>query len=568
MIRGQDYTVELAQVDVFGVYLLFSFLGFYFLSKNKNSSSEYLKTCEKLILWLKKKSSTSTLWIFISVMSLLFLGHVIRHLTFETHVYDMNFQHQPLFFFFPQQGSSWLHCDACRNGHLFAEHLAVTYSLLGLIAGFIRSDLLLIFIQTALVAAAIWYFLTRGPLQNLKQYWLPFLILIFLMSPFRASQNWDFREDNVGFACLLIGLTLYFNSKFWMSTLWFIAAMWSKENFPAVTFIFSALIFIKYIRQSNHKAQLRFALALGVLSLTSFFVMHKFLIPYFMNHAESKNNILRIFPVADTMQGFILYVIKNPLTFLKMFIPSVITKRSLLYIYIIISPLLVFGFRQWLWYLPGLAMAALNVLGGGTGLNGGVNHYELILLPFLFMAIANSILTEPARSQKWQLWILAFFCILPVSGRGPLFEITDRLIYRGAQIRAALELNDWHSGLSQIAASDSVLSHFNQIQNHQRLLIPKSDLPFDQLERARLFLKTNAEVLPGEQNHSIRKSTTFALKLDEPWEAWLEAELIALGGRKTRVAQDFWGSPLVSLVEIDRPFADIWCQKENICDEN
>lgn len=567
-LRGQGWAVEFSQMDVFGLLLVLALLLLAFARRQSDSlflqSNVFTRFANALLDKGQKR------WIapgLVFVFGFLFLGHWLRHMSFETNNYDMNCLHQPLFYPFEEV---LFHCNVCRMNTQFAEHMVWILVPLSLVTMVLKSDVFLFVLQSLLVAIPLWIFITKGPLREEPKHGFWFFVLVALIYPLRNAMMWDFREDLFGFAFLLLAFTAFANKSWRWGTVLTLLVMTCKENFPAVTFLMGLVLIFERKLPLLRRERLIAGLIIMTFSVGSFILYHKFLIPYFMGPSEGYNNILRLFPgMGSTMSDFLMNVLKNPFKFLWTFGDRFFSMRSVRYMAMLIFPFVIWGWRAWFWAIPGIFMMMLNVMSQSDVQNSGAYHYELIIVPFLAMAVALGI-QDASRTRTFAqlrgLWIWALSLALVVAGRGPVFEATDRLIYNWDRIPAHLQVRSWNIE-GPLAATHYTIAQFNRVKELRTLASMRGPVPSDQSERIKQIVAYNRLVTIEEQKRDIRDAVSFALDLRDPWETAIRDELLALGGQQIETSQDARGKDYIVLVKLKEPPMLTWCRDRQICAE-
>ena len=573
MFRGHGAVVEVSQVDVFAVL--------FFLTLTL--SCLLMKTCDFQKLpesfGLKKKLFQFLDWgsraeglekrllkSFIFVFGFLFLAHLLRHFSFETNIFDMNCLSQPLFFPWTEH---FFHCDTCRMDTQFAEHMVWTLVPFAPLTSVLKSDLVVFLIQSLGVCLPLWFFIRKGPLKNNpeQQFW--FFILFALFSPLRYGMVSDFREDNLAFGFFLLSFTFLFQSRWIWGVFFAFLVMATKENFPAVTFLFGCLLFFdqKTFPLSDRQRKLT-SVSILILSASVFLLNMKVFIPYFMGNSESKNNILRLFPgMGNTMTEFIFNVLKHPLIFIEKFGGRFIDRQSLIYLCLIFFPILIWGRKNWQWTLPGVFMVAMNIMATSNGQNHGVNHYEFIILPFLMLPVAATLRQRASQNSFASMrstWIWALAIPLCVAGRGPAFEFTDRLVYLWDRFPAHFTVASW-TPQEPLAADQFLLAQFNRVLHQRWLLPPSGPVMSDDTEIIRRLTESNPLRPPLEQGRDISDAKSFALDLTEPWQKAIFEMLKRQGGKVVDIAKKANGEDYIALITFDEAPAIRWCSQMQLC---
>lgn len=565
--QGHGWAFEISQLDPFGVLLLLCLLIMTWKQGTSNFSSGTGFGTRALTL-LERPTSKWLLRGMLFVFGFLFLGHWMRHASFETHVFDMNCLHQPLFYPFEEV---LFHCNTCRMNTQFAEHMVWTLIPLSLITMLLKSDVLIFVVQSLVVAVPLWIFITRGPLRAERLHGFWFFVLFALMKPLRDGMIFDFREDAVGFGLLLLAFTAFDHRRWiWGITLTFLV-MASKENFPVVTALMGIVLLADRHLPLSSRQRWISGTATIVLSLLVFRIYNQVLIPKYMGPSESLNNVLRYFPgMGNTMNEFVYNALTHPWDFLTRFGPRFLTGQGLKYVAMILAPLAIWGWRDraWIWTLPGLAMAALNVLSTQNNQSSGSFHYDFIVIPFLMMAVSLGIRSASRTRSFYELrsvWVWALVIAACVASRGPVFEVTHRLARYWDRIPAHLAVKTWKIGPGPLAANAFDLSQFNRVKELRWLRVAGGAVPEDRAEFARQMLLANPVIPITEQQRDIGDAIHFVVRLDDPWEKAVYDEALRAGGVVKGLAPRAGGEPFIAWVQTPEPLLAIWCRDLSVC---
>jgi uncharacterized membrane protein len=566
--RSSNGSFEVSQMDLFGVLLLIALL-FLSLSQRPISFVKWAPSAfaDALYRLLERPSSKWLFRGFVFVFGFLFLGHWMRHAAFETHMYDMACLHQPLFYPFEE---ALFHCNTCRMNTQFAEHMVWTLIPISLLTMLAKSDVLIFAIQSLVVAVPLWIFIVHGPLKNHRLHGFWFFVLFALMRPLRDGMIFDFREDALGFGFMLLALTAFYNSRWIWGVVLTALVMLTKENFPAVTLLFGLVLLFEKRLPLTLRQRWISGLSIVALSFGIFALYNKLLIPYFMGPSEAKNNILRYFPgMGSTMSEFVINVLLNPIDFILRFGGQFFTVHGLKYILMLVLPIAIWGWRAWIWTLPGIAMGALNLLSSIPSQSSGSFHYEFIIIPFLMMACAlgiSKVAETKTFEQMRSTWVWALVLPLCVAGRGPVFELTDRLIYQGERIPAHITVKSWQPE-GPMAGNTFTVSQLTRFKEIRLVRYPKTSPPESQDELIRALVQFNGPISITDQGRDIRDARDYALLLGEPWENALIQELLKIGGQIKSTARTASGEDFAVWIQTPEPPLETWCREKLVCTE-
>lgn len=583
--RSDKLNLELSQINVFCAILLFALV----VKRESILDFDFTKHFQKLFergsRFAEKQFAfelTSLLLFF-----LFFLGHLVKHWTFGTHMGDITFVHQPLFYPFEEK---LLHCNVCRNGTQLAEHLAWIFFVLAPITSLFKSDTVIFLIKNLAVVGGLWFFIKNGPLKNLKalQFWT--LLLCAMSFPLKKSQIWDFREDDFAFLFLLVGLWGLYERKFVFYFAGFAAAILCKENIWFVTAGagFSLVLFSRWyatdllkLRTPHPSASQKQILIAGLstvaASLIYGFLAIRVFTPHWLQGAEQTSNILIRLPgLGNTLGEAFIHALTQPWLLLPFLKDGILQFSSFKYLAVLLAPFVVLAWREWRWMLPALAGIFMNLITPLINQRMLIFHYELIILPFLIFGLCLAV-KKLAQQQNEAMpmkssetlgsfeaaapWLWAFVVAGCFAGRGPLFEITDRLIWNSKWIPITAEMRSL-PGDEPIATDMKSLGQLSYRKQIRVLMIPPGNPTGERLTDLKRYVAENVK----KQNWEIAadpKDAKIWMILQDSWGQFMTQELKKLGGK----VQAQWPkeSPEVVVIEMVRSPFDLWCENELIC---
>ncbi len=491
-----------------------------------------------------------------------FLSHLLRHWTFGTTFFDMSFLNPPLFFPF---GDVLFHCSVCRNGTQFAEHIVWSLVPFALITQFIQSDVLIFLFKALCLFLPVYYFVRSGPLKERKDVWLWVFVLLMLSTPFKANFTWDFREDHLAFALILFTALAMYRQKIFVAFLLIMATAATKENLPFSTVLWCIpLIFAKEIQLSKKQRYLWSAL-IAITSLVYLVLVNKVFIPHFMAGGESQNNILLRFPgVGNTMEEAIQNVIARPFHYLFLFLSRLSFAHTIKYLAFVLIPF-VLGYRAWIWFVPALPQLAANLLVDHEQQRMMVNHYEVIILAFLFIALCFGI-SKTEKLKQDRAILCSLLLALCVAGRGPVVEISKRLVYKWYLIPPAIEMMAWEQKVIPPLTADAfTVTHFHRIKDIRILEIPQHVLMETEEGRLAAFVEMNPKRMSYDQAKDGSDAQTFLVNLSLLGGKWFEDLLFQMGGVELARTKDGRGRDFAVLIHMKKnPFVTL-CEEKGIC---
>lgn len=413
ILRIGKAKIEFASMSAWAaVFVVLSLVGIKLLKMPTLSSHEKIK------VYFQKIQSKGAFWKFFIFFLIVFcVGHLFRHWSLNTDGADLSFVHQSLNHMF---ASTPMKCDLCLKQTFFGEHIALTFYLLSFFT-WIKSDELIILFQVFFCFASLWGFLRYGPLKDKPDRWSLILLFIFAHITLKNALFWDFREDHLGMGFYLLFFTFFYNKNYFLSVIFFVLTMISKENFAFVTLAVPAILFFEKDFELSLGKKIWWSATFVVLSVIWIFVIFKIIIPYFNQGIESGNNIVSRFPgMGATPKEVLLNLITNPMLLIKLLADRLLHGSTFKYLATLLLPFIPFIYRRWWWIIGGAPILLMNLLSFNFDQRMMIFHYDLMLLPTLIFALSLEMKETEVKSQKY-IWALLF--ALMFSGKWPSFYI-------------------------------------------------------------------------------------------------------------------------------------------------
>ncbi|MGK5086163.1 DUF2079 domain-containing protein [Bdellovibrionota bacterium FG-2] len=370
-----------------------------------------------------QRSKRALASLFVLVFGGLFLAHCLKHLSFRTDMADMTFLHQALFHPFSRPV---LQCDFCPGGSFLGAHLAFSLGLPGLIMGWIQSDTLVFLLQVFAVAGPLWVGFRLGPLRGRPERWFWVGFIILANRSLRNSLIWDFREDHLIFAFLLGACLSLYRSRVAGFFGFLILALFSKENVAwiALFFVFPVL----YEKRMTLSRPARWKVVVAVLGLCLIWGIFSFrvLIPHFSGAMEKAMDIPKRFPgLGGTPQEVLQKLLFSPAVWWMLLKTKLFSFSALKYGIFLLGPFLFFARKGWVWLFPVIPGLAMNLLSSMATQRSMEFHYDLVILPFLVMALWSGVERFSNGFVPQKTWMTAVVLALCFSGRWPAFYVSS-----------------------------------------------------------------------------------------------------------------------------------------------
>jgi len=558
-LRISDGRIEFSQVSLFGLAL--TLIGLILYKKSHLETSKLYQFSERFIHWCKSLSSKQILLIIFAAFGWLFITRLIRHYTLNTDLMDVSCVHQALFYPFTPV---LLHCDACRNGTQMAEHIAWIFVVISPLFTFLKSDIAVFLFKYLAVGGGVVWFLKRGPLSNRRDVWLIAFLLLFASKTFRASLVWDFREDDLAFVFLLVSCVGIYYSRLRLYWTGFVLALICKENMAFVTLFFAPIFWLNRDSVLSRQRRIFHGVLTVVLSVIYALLVIKVFTPYFLKGAENLNNIVLRFPgLGSTLEEVLISLATSPTKLFQFVFGNVVTWSSFKYLVLLIAPFIVIGMSGWPWLIgaaPGVLMNCLQAFGNQRMM---IFHYDLIVLPFLFMALAVGFRHLDLNLKRHRLKLLLALGVgLSVFDRSPSAEIRERLLTHGYRIGPTIQLSSLDLP-GNVAADSKIWAHLNHLPNLRLINFPVGPLPTDSNEIRRQLVQANPIRDTKDQGRDPFDAQYVVLNLEDPWQNFLASELLSARGHLTKDIPE--SKTLFRVIELTQSLFSDYCDVYSIC---
>jgi uncharacterized membrane protein len=397
------------------------------------------------------------------VAFLLFVAHVFKHANLRTDGADVSFVHQPLFY--PWSDGRWFRTALLSSGNALEGHLAYTFILLAPLTSLFKSDELIFAIQALFLFGPLVLLLRHGPLEDKKSLWL---FAAFLFVSHRALRNatvFDFREDAIAYAGFVLMALSLLHGRIVAYFAALLLAVLSKENMFAVALMF--VVPILFSREIPLDRRARRAVAIGtvVLCLAYGVLAFKVLIPMYTGPRQGQHPVFaRYAQYGSTVPEIMLTLLTSPSAWWALF-KQTITWGGIRYLVMVVGPLamLLRTRESWLWLAPAAPGLLMNITHTYGPQRMMIFHYELIILPFLFLGALFGARTIPSvRDTRWFWVLLVALCF---SDRWPMQAIQEHFPTR-SHWQASRFLNDLDERYS-VAINTRLSAQVNHLREHR-----------------------------------------------------------------------------------------------------
>lgn len=419
--------IEVGSIDPWA--WLFAVLLFVAYRFKRDSFEQFLGKSERALSWsfdpLRAKRRVA--FLIAAVFGLVFVAHQFRHWNFDTHLYDMGFVNQGLFY--PYVDGTFLQADLSPKRSYLVDHFSPTLLLLTPLTAWIHSNTLVFALQQLLLGLGAFLLLTQGPLKKAPSLLLSAAFVLLANRSLRNGGLWDFREDAVAFFFLSSTIVALYSRKWILYFLFLAGFVLSKEHLGIVGLgIVAPLLFDKNLPYSRNE-RIPLAGITCVLLLAWSAAVFGFITPALQKGIAEANNItMRFAQFGDSPKAIILHVLTSPSAWWFLIKTKLLTAIAWKYALLMLLPYLFFARRSWSW-IAAAGIGLASNMASDSSLQRSLNfHYDLAFLPFLMTGVLvgmkNRFATEKGLERReLRLLLLGLFIALAFSGRWPAFHI-------------------------------------------------------------------------------------------------------------------------------------------------
>lgn len=458
------------------------------------------------------KNASRWMWrVCVFFFALIFFAHGVKHLSFETHLWDMVPVHQGLFNPWATSKTQAFACDACIGLSSLGEHLSFSFFLLAPLTGLFKSDTLIFLLQTAVLALPL-YLAIREKLE--AKYWLVALAILLSQRTLRNAGIWDFREDDLAYLGLFLMIIGFSRKNLFLLFSAMALALFSKENIFAVTLVFSVPVLLSKESGWDRRTRIQLAAAIALISLIYGWLAFKVWIPHFAGPAAGQHPVAgRLAGLGKSPSEILINFFIEPGRLFSVIGQMVFQAEALKYLVFLFAPVALF-FRSkesWIWLVPASAGIAMNLLSSASTQRMLQFHYDLIIVPFLSWAALIGM--KEASKAKKPLWVVGLLIALCFSGRWPGFTILNS--WPSVDEVMAAHAFSRLEGDEPTASNATVTAHLTHLPRLTGMIEPFGDpaKPF-----WTKLMNMNPKTDPKRRGRSLREATRVVLDLNEDWE--------------------------------------------------
>lgn len=326
----------------------------------------------------------------------------------------------------------------------------------------------LLIIQTIILALGAWAVFQIGKTVLKKNKYVDWLSLIFVIAylfytSMQRANIFDFHAVTISTSLLLFMFYFWLVKKYWLSFIFLILSLFSKEQVGLTTALFGIYTLFSGNRNKT------FSFLAILISLGWFILSVWYIIPLFRGHHSFALQYYGDF--GDSPAKIITGIIKNPYSVTK----YIFRNDTLRYFWFLLGPL---GFLSFLSPVHlGIAAPefAINLLSNNWNMRNIIFQYTSVIQPFVFISAIYGAKHFISTDKKAKLVILMIFILTLIFSyfKSPLPYSREKDIYplKYPQ-KSAPEIEFWQKTLSddslKISATGQVAPHFS---NHRYLYL-------------------------------------------------------------------------------------------------
>ncbi len=361
-------------------------------------------------------------WLFI-IFGAAFLAHVARHYSYDTHLFDMGFLHQAVFY--PFSDGTILQADLSPKRSYLVDHFSPALLLLAPVSSWLHSHIVIYLLQCVILALGTYFLISSGPIKANRSLWFIAGILVLANRSLRNGAIWDFREDVLAFS-FLCGALVFLSEKRWLLYLLSLSAyLLSKEHLGMVALGLIVPILLDRDLGFSRTERRRLALTTAALVLIWTACLFGLITPKLHEGLTDASNISLRLPRYGTTPGtIILHLLTHPLALAELILDKVTNFPAIKYIVLLLAPGLFFSWRAWPWLFAAAFGISMNLIFGNRFQISMNYHYDLAFLPFLLWAALLGLRKASTLQVRGvPALIVGIALAIGFSGRWPMFHV-------------------------------------------------------------------------------------------------------------------------------------------------
>lgn len=209
---------------------------------------------------------------------------------------------------------------------------------------------------------------------------LVFSLAYLLYSPMQRANNFDFHPVTLATSLLLFMFYFFLRKQYWISGLFFLLSLISKEQVSLTTTLFGIYILYYFAKTKISNRKRWFPLAIVGISIIWFLLSLYIIIPYF--HKGAHFALGKFSDFGESPKNVFIGIFKNPIRIFY----RLIERDSLRYFWFLLGPLGFLSLFSPLTLAIALPEFAINILSNDGNMRNVIYHYTSVIQPFVFIS--------------------------------------------------------------------------------------------------------------------------------------------------------------------------------------
>lgn len=407
--------------------------------------------------------------IILVVMILLYIGffsflHIVRHESLHSDYYDLAIMDQTVYNTFKGRLLELTNPEGINNFKRMAIHNDIILAFLAPFYFIYSGAQTILIIQTIVVAfGAIPIYLLSKLILKSRSLGLAFSFAYLMYAPLQRACNFDFHAVLLAVTFLLFMFYFFIRKKYWISFIFFVLSIFSKEQISLTTGFFAFFMAISAYKKNDRK-KLFFSILFLFISVSWFILSIWFIAPYFRGGQHFA--LFRYKSIGDGPTEIVKNIFLKP----NIYINKIFNYDNLSYLSLLLFPL---GFLSL--FSPGYLLMALpefmiNFLSDHLQMRGIDKHYAAVIIPFVFISAifgVKEIIKRKILDGKKIAILVILFTLIMSYYKGLLPYSKDSSLKIFLTHRSEMDsVKIWENKLKDenisVSVSESLGPHFSQ----------------------------------------------------------------------------------------------------------
>jgi len=322
----------------------------------------------------------------------------------------------------------------------------------------------LLIIQTIIVGlGALPIYLLSKLILKSKYLGIIFAFAYLMYPPLQRANDFGFHAVMLAITFLLFMFYFFSIKKYWISIIFFILAIFSKEEIALTTSAFAFLMAVSAYRKNDRK-KLFFSTLIIVVSIFWFIASIWLIAPYFRGGQHFA--LARYKSLGDGPTEIINNIFTKP----GIYVSLIFNKENFQYLFLLLSPLGFISLFSPIYLLIATPEFMINFLSDHPQMRGIDNHYAAVIIPFVFISaifgVREILKRKILDGQKISILIITLTLIMSYY-KGLLPYSKDSSLQLFLAHRSEMDgVKIWENKLKDenvsVSVSESLGPHFSQ----------------------------------------------------------------------------------------------------------